>query len=256
MALTRNKNPEGSTEDTDNNFLQIQEQLQKLMESMNDRDVKTDKELLEIKQAIGGMKQRDKELDNCKGESSAEGDNSGELRQLNTSRDIQTGVTGNFLTRCSRLDFPRFSGQDLKTWLYKVDQFFSMDEIPYSQRVKVTSIHLDGKAIAWHRSYMKARNTDVDPTWTEYILALNERFGDGYEDSMESIKHMEQTSNVRAYQAEFDRLLTGAPKTLMQAYKLARLQEEVFEAQAQSWGIRSSGKNQNPILPTPNFHRN
>lgn len=42
----------------------------------------------------------------------------------------------------------------------------------------------------------------------------------------------------------------------MQAYKLARLQEEVFEAQAQSWGIRSSGKNQNPILPTPNFHRN
>ncbi|KAH0691204.1 hypothetical protein KY290_019435 [Solanum tuberosum] len=100
---------------------------------------------------------------------------------------------------------------------------------------------------------------------------------------MESIKHMEQTSNVRAYQAEFDRLLTGvnlsnenaiscflggrkpelnksvkmqAPKTLMQAYKLARLQEEVFEAQAQSQGIRSAGKNQNPILPIPNFHRN
>ncbi|KAH0743125.1 hypothetical protein KY290_031118 [Solanum tuberosum] len=84
-----------------------------------------------------------------------------------------------------------------------------MDEIPYSQRVKVTSIHLDREAIAWHRSYMKARNTAVDPIWTKYILALNERFGDGYEDSMESIKHLEQTSNVRAYQAEFDRLLTG-----------------------------------------------
>ncbi|KAH0650248.1 hypothetical protein KY284_030160 [Solanum tuberosum] len=68
MALTRNKNPKRSTEDTDNNFLQIQEQLQKLMESMNDRNVRTDKELLEIKQAIGGMKQRDKELDNCRGE--------------------------------------------------------------------------------------------------------------------------------------------------------------------------------------------
>lgn len=91
-------------------------------------------------------------MDNCRGESSAGGDNSGELRQLNTSRDIQIGVTGNFLTRCSRLDFPIFSGQDLKTWLYKVDHFFSMDEIPYSQRVKVASIHLDGEAIAWHRS--------------------------------------------------------------------------------------------------------
>jgi len=82
---------------------------------MNDRNVRTYKELLEIKQAIGGIKQRDKELDNCRGESSTGGDNSVELRQLNTSRDIQTGVTGNFLTRCSRLDFPRFSGQDLKT---------------------------------------------------------------------------------------------------------------------------------------------
>lgn len=56
MALTRNKNPEGSTEDANNKFLQIQEQLQKLMETMNDRNVRTDKELLEIKQAIGGMK--------------------------------------------------------------------------------------------------------------------------------------------------------------------------------------------------------
>ncbi|KAG5575914.1 hypothetical protein H5410_056048 [Solanum commersonii] len=204
MALTRNKNPEGSTEDTDNNFLQIQEQLQKLMESMNDRDVKTYKELLEIKQAIGGMKQRDKELDNCRGESSTEGDNSGELRQLNTSRDIQTGVTSNFLTRCSR-------------------------------------------------SYMKARNTDIDPTWTEYILALNERLLTGVNLSNENAISCflgglkpELNKSVRMH----------APKTLMQAYKLARLQEEVFEAQAQSWGIRSSGKNQNPILPTPNFHRN
>lgn len=55
---------------------------------------------------------------------------------------------------------------------------------------------------------MKARNTVIDPTWTEYILSLNERFGDGYEDPMECIKHLEQTSNVRAYQVEFDRLLT------------------------------------------------
>lgn len=42
-----------------------------------------------------------------------------------------------------------------------------------------------------------------------------------------------------------------APKTLLQSYKIARLQEEVFEAQAQSWGITSFPKDQGPILPTP-----
>ncbi|KAH0652768.1 hypothetical protein KY289_030446 [Solanum tuberosum] len=169
------------------------------------------------------MKQRDKELDNCRGESSAGGDNSGELRQLNTCRDIQTGVTGNFLTRCSRLDFPRFSGQDLKTWLYKVDQFFSMDDIPYSQRVKVTSIHLDGEAIGWHRSYMKARNSVVDPTWTDYILALNERLLTRVNLSNENAI----SCFLGGLKPELNKSVRiQAPKTLMQAYKLARLQEE------------------------------
>lgn len=43
---------------------------------MNDRNVRTDKEFLEIKQAICGMKQSDKELDNSRHESSARGYNS------------------------------------------------------------------------------------------------------------------------------------------------------------------------------------
>ncbi|KAH0657590.1 hypothetical protein KY289_026338 [Solanum tuberosum] len=105
-----------------------------------------------------------------------------------------------------------------------------MDEIPFKQRVKVASIHFE---------------------------ALNERFGEGFEDPMEALKNLQQTSSVREYQAEFDKLLTGlnlsnenaiscflgglkrelhksirihAPKTLLQAYNVARLQEEVFKA--------------------------
>lgn len=76
---------------------------------------------------------------------------------------------------------------------------------------------------------------------------------------------MVQTGNVKEYQVKFDRLLTGvnlsnentvsyflgglkpqlnkavkeqAPRTLMQAYKIARLQEEVFEAQAKTWRLK------------------
>lgn len=70
---------------------------------------------------------------------------------------------------------------------------------------------------------------------------------------MEAIKNLQKTEYIRTYQAEFERLLNGvnlsnenaiscflgglkielnkvvrmkAPKTLMQAYKLANLQEE------------------------------
>nr|XP_033514042.1 uncharacterized protein LOC117278683 [Nicotiana tomentosiformis] len=158
-----------------------------------------------------------------------------------------------------------------------------MDEVPFDQRVKVTSIHLEGEAIAWHRSYIKARNSVIGPTRTEYVIALNERFGEEFEDHMESLKNLMQSGSVREYQAEFDRLLTGVnlsnentiscflgglklelnkavkvqvPRTLMQAYKIARLQEEVFEAQAKTWGLKLVYKPaQNGLLPTPSHYK-
>lgn len=276
--VARKKNQDKSSEEMDGKLSQIQEQLQKFMESMmsmNDRNMQTDKELMEIKQALGNAKQKDKEMDQNRAESSV-----GESREqgfCNAAREFYNS-NNKFLTRCSKLDFPRFSGSDLRTWLYKVDQFFAMDEVPPDQRVRVASINLDGEAIAWHRSYLKARNSATDPSWSEYVLAVNERFGEGFEDSMESIKNLQQIGDVRTYQAEFDRLLNAvnlsnenaincflgglkpelnkavriqAPRTLMQAYKIAKFQEEVFDAQAKSWGMRNNNRTQSGILPTP-----
>lgn len=183
---------------------------------------------------------------------------------ISMEEDLGTMVMEIFFTRYSKLDFPQFSGCDLRTWLYKVDQVFS-----------IASIHLDGEAIAWHRSYVKSRNAANDLSWTEYVLDLNE----GFEDPMEAIKNLRQNGSVKDYQAEFDRLLTGinlstenaiscylgglkpelnkavkiqVPRTLMQAYKVARLQEGVFEAQPHTWGFNSVQKGVNAILSTPN----
>jgi len=56
--MTRSKNQERPMKDMDARLLQIQDQLEKVMEGMtsiNDRNTQTDKELLEIKEAIGYM---------------------------------------------------------------------------------------------------------------------------------------------------------------------------------------------------------
>ncbi|KAH0736085.1 hypothetical protein KY285_011792 [Solanum tuberosum] len=164
-------------------------------------------------------------------------------------------------------------------WLYKVDQLFAMNAVAFDQKVRVASIHLEGEAIAWHRSYMRSRSCVDDPSWTVYILALNEKFGEEFEDSMEALKNLTQTSSVKEYQAEFDRLLTyvnlsnentisyflggqkpelnkstrmQSPRTLLHAYKLARLQEDVFDAQAKTWGLKPMVRPvHGPIIPTP-----
>ncbi|XP_016544368.1 uncharacterized protein LOC107844474 [Capsicum annuum] len=254
---------------------QIQDQLQQLMEgmlNMNAKNQQTDKELLEIREALGSMAQKGKGKEPNRAESTNGRAGSMELQQEERPKESHhnSNSYGNYFTKYSRLEFPRFSDQALRTWLYKVDQFFSMDEVPFEQRVKVASIHFDGEAIAWHGAYMRCRNSVVDPTWTEYVISLNERFGDGFEDPMEALMNLRQTGSVREYQAEFDKLLTRVnlsnenaiscflggltpalnkavriqgPKILMQTYKVVRLQEEVFEAQAQSWGLKKPSYN-------------
>ncbi|XP_016446363.1 uncharacterized protein LOC107771503 [Nicotiana tabacum] len=215
---------------------------------MGERNAQADKELLGPKEAIGIINQREKEQ--ILAESSINRGEPIEVRYKESHNGSAYQGNGNFFTRFSKLDFSQFSGIDLRTWLYKVDQYFSMDDVMFEQRVKVASIHMDGDVIAWHRSYVKSRTSTIDLSWTEYVLALNKRFGDNFEDLMEALKTISQTDGVKEYQAEFDTLLTAvnlttknaisyfpgglkselnkavktqAPRTLMQAYKIVRL---------------------------------
>lgn len=56
---------------------------------------------------------------------------------------------------------------------------------------------------------MRSRTAAKDPSWSEYVLAINDRFGHSFEDPIEAIKNLQQTGSVKDYQAEFDRLLCG-----------------------------------------------
>ncbi|KAH0774413.1 hypothetical protein KY290_011550 [Solanum tuberosum] len=47
----------------------------------------------------------------------------------------------------SRMEFLRFNGEDLRSWLFKIDQFFSMEGVPAEEKVGVTALQLEGEAI-------------------------------------------------------------------------------------------------------------
>ncbi|KAH0716770.1 hypothetical protein KY285_012801 [Solanum tuberosum] len=112
------------------------------------------------------------------------------------------------LSRLTKVDFPRFDGTNLRTWMYKVDQFFSYDDTPYAQKVRVAALHFDDIAIEWHLSYIKSRPNMLYPTWDEYVYALVDRFGGDYEDPMSEFKLVRQVGLVKEYQREFDRIMT------------------------------------------------
>ncbi|KAM3201517.1 hypothetical protein P3L10_033880 [Capsicum annuum] len=79
----------------------------------------------------------------------------------------------------SKLDFPRFSGEDVCSWLFRVEQFFEFEEIAVDQKVGMTAIHLEGEAIQWHQSFMRYRQYIQPPSWNEYVVTLVKRFGAG-----------------------------------------------------------------------------
>ncbi|CAA7054010.1 unnamed protein product [Microthlaspi erraticum] len=91
------------------------------------------------------------------------------------------------MTQLAKLDFPQFTGDKLIEWLFKVEQFFSIDNTPDDLRVGIASIHFDGLASAWHQSIIQsdlAQSSLSD--WSSYKILLYERFDDLLDDPVAS----------------------------------------------------------------------
>nr|CAD1833858.1 unnamed protein product [Ananas comosus var. bracteatus] len=109
-----------------------------------------------------------------------------------------TSRKSNPFRRLTKLEFPRFNGEELKGWLYRCEQFFEIDGTPEDSKVKIAAIHLEGRALQWHQVFMKARLTRSRPTWEEYVMALNTRFGSElYDDPTSELKKLRQTGTIQ-----------------------------------------------------------
>jgi hypothetical protein len=151
-----------------------------------------------------------------------------------------------------RLEFPRFDGDDPETWCCRAEQFFDFYETPDAQRLSISAFHMDSKALVWFQE-LKASNTVS--SWLDFVEAIQIRFGQGsYDDPMETLSNLKQDGSLEDYKNKFDILalkvqnlpeahklscfLGGLkeeirlplrmfhPKNLVDAYSLARIQEE------------------------------
>nr|GEX09355.1 hypothetical protein [Tanacetum cinerariifolium] len=61
----------------------------------------------------------------------------------------------NRFSRLGKLEFPRFYGDDVQGWFLIVKQFFAIDNVHDEDKVKIMSIHLYDRALAWHLQFIK-----------------------------------------------------------------------------------------------------
>ena len=150
-----------------------------------------------------------------------------------------------------KLEFPRFEGEGVEDWIFKVEQIFFLEKIAEGSKIGVISLYLEGCALQWHKNFVK--NKVRAPEWQEYREAMKARFGVlAYDDPMAEMKKLKQTGSFQEYLKAFEFLMDRAqlnedqalscflaglrleveimvrmfnPRTLQAAYSLAKLQD-------------------------------
>ncbi|PKA66677.1 hypothetical protein AXF42_Ash003332 [Apostasia shenzhenica] len=187
------------------------------------------------------------------------------------------------LTLLPKIEFPKFSGDNVMGWTFRCGQFFEISLTPNEWKVKLASIYLDGIALEWHQNFVRINSTSID--WNVYKEAIKERFGEtAYDDPTFELHTLKQTIGVQDYKNQFDALLTRLdlfekyaiscylgglmeellglvrlmnPKSLREAFNLAKIQESNLTQQQKkykSWSklgiMNSSGSIENVLNKT------
>jgi hypothetical protein len=175
-----------------------------------------------------------------------------------------SGFEEGFKPKTVRLEFPRFNGEDPKMWCCRAERFFDHYGTPDTQRLNISSFHMEGRAMVWFQE-LKASKTVSN--WEEFVRAIQIRFCRGaYDDPMETLSKLKQEGLLEDYKTKFDTLslkvqglpeahklscfLGGLkdeirlpvrmfnPKSHMDAYSLARIQEEcVLNSTKNVWSV-------------------
>nr|GFA35549.1 hypothetical protein [Tanacetum cinerariifolium] len=171
-------------------------------------------------------------------------------------------------TRMTKIEFPKFGGDDVRGWLYKCEQFFEIDHVLDPHKVQPASINLYDTASLWHRQFVKLMGESA--SWNSFKEAIMKRFCSPYDDPMGDINNLRLAGSIEEYQNAFDRLqsridlpedqqvscyIAGLqndvemavrmfrPKTLAEVYHLLKVQEAAIKVNKQKY--------RSQLLPTP-----
>lgn len=101
-----------------------------------------------------------------------------------------------------------FDGSEHREWIYRCEQFFSIDNTPPELKVRLASLHMTGKSLQWHHSYF-ANRYNIFPLWPEYVAAVSERFSELFDDPLSELVSLKQGNDtIDVYLEKFDSAMT------------------------------------------------
>nr|GEX16288.1 reverse transcriptase [Tanacetum cinerariifolium] len=126
-----------------------------------------------------------------------------------------------------RIEFPKFSGDDVKDWVYRCKQFFKVDGVPDEKKIQLASMHKFDAALVWYQQYKK-KYPDNTP-WKHFETGSVQTYQEAFEALLNRVDlpelvaismlmgglKPEVRTPMRMFQAT----------TLSETYRLARMQE-------------------------------
>ncbi|GJT98868.1 gypsy/ty3 retroelement polyprotein [Tanacetum coccineum] len=130
-----------------------------------------------------------------------------DVQRLNGETGTSNRPNNTRMSRIAKIEFPKFYGDDPTGWVYRCNQFFKVDDILLEDKVKLASMHVYDKALAWHQQFNMIHGETVD--WNVYVEALLKRFSSCYEDPIFDLKNIRQKGGlVQVYIDAFDLIMT------------------------------------------------
>ncbi|GJR37811.1 reverse transcriptase [Tanacetum coccineum] len=109
-------------------------------------------------------------------------------------------------TRLAKIEFPKFSDEDVRGWVFRCEQFFNLDQVTDEEKVNLISIHLYDKALFWRSKFIK--NHEGLVSWEVYKQVVLARFGNIFDDPMSELKNLKYETSAKEYEDAFDELLS------------------------------------------------
>ncbi|KAJ4777533.1 polyprotein [Rhynchospora pubera] len=101
-----------------------------------------------------------------------------------------------------KLEFPTFSGNNPRGWLYKCERFFQMAQIPERHKLEVATMHMQGKAETWVQGVVRE-----GMFWEEFAHEVIDRFEPKTTMGLVGeFNKLKQLADVESYRCKFEEL--------------------------------------------------
>lgn len=89
-----------------------------------------------------------------------------DANKRNVNRDFIDSNVGPKTHHIPKIDMRKFDGKDLSTWILQMEQFFDLNNVQNTQKVRITTLYLKPNQFVWYQWLCSCKQII---TWTIFI---------------------------------------------------------------------------------------